>query len=34
MEELDRLYPLIFNEDLVKYAKLFQRDLIADLHNK
>lgn len=34
MEELDRLYPLISNEDLVKYAKLFQRDLIAALHNQ
>jgi len=34
MGELDRLYPLISEEDLLKYAKLFQHELIAALHNQ
>lgn len=34
MEKLDRLYPLISNQDLLKYAKIFQKELIAALHNQ
>jgi len=31
---LDRLHPLLTIPDLVKYAKLFQKELIAALHNQ
>ena len=31
---LDKVYPLISPGDLLKYAKLFQHDLIAALHNQ
>src|SRR3972149_11257515 len=31
---LNRFYPFISDADLFKYAKLFQRDLIAALHNQ
>jgi len=34
MGELDRLYPLIQVDDLTRYAKLFQHELIAALHNQ
>lgn len=34
MSKLDKFYPLIEKEDLVKYAKLFQRELLAALHNQ
>ena len=33
-KKLDEIYPLIAGDDLLKYAKLFQRDLIAALHNQ
>jgi len=34
MQVVDKLYPLISTVDLGKYAKLFQRELIAALHNQ
>jgi len=34
MKELDDLYPLISHNDLFKYTKLFQHELIAALHNQ
>lgn len=33
-KKLDEIYPLIARDDLLKYAKLFQRDLLAALHNQ
>ena len=33
-KKLDEIYPLISRDDLLKYAKLFQRDLLAALHNQ
>ena len=34
LPKLDSIYPLINRIDLKKYAKLFQTDLIAALHNQ
>ena len=34
MEELDQFYPLVKEEELVKHSKLFQRELLAALHNQ
>jgi hexokinase len=34
IKKLDRIFPLISQEDLAKYSRLFFRDLIAVLHNQ
>ena len=34
IKKLDKLYPLISQQDLFSYTKLFQHDLIAALHNQ
>lgn len=34
MEEIDRLYPLLQGDDLIKSALTFKQDLIAALHNQ
>src|SRR3989338_2363779 len=34
VDEINRIYPLIKEEELVEYSRVFQRELLAALHNQ